>query len=152
WWWNTLLYVDSDGVLNVQYVEPNPFSFFRITSDGPVNDGRWHDVALVFDGSAQTLNVYLDGRPLGSASESSPGAFTVFANYNQVGTGYTQSTPDTPGGWYGFVGQIRNVRIWNGVRTAGQIQQDMTAVFSSTEPGLVADYPLDEGRGTTAYD
>ena len=36
-------------------------------------------------------------------------------------------------------------------RRAGEILQESVSV-SATEPGLTADYPFDEGRGTTAFD
>ena len=55
-------------------------------------------------------------------------------------------------GWYGFVGQIDDVRIWSVARSAGEISQDMTTAPSGTEPGLEADYPFDEGQGLTAHD
>ena len=139
------LYVGTDGRL---YGEWN--SFPLITSTATVADGRWHQVALVADGQSGTLNLYLDGQLVGSDS----GAVQDFGgSFNQIGTGYTATYyPNTNGGWYGFMGQIDDVRIWSVARTAGQVQQDMTTAPSGTEPGLQADYPLDDGQGLTAHD
>ena len=96
-------------------------------SNGTVNDGQWHNVALVIDGEAGTMTLYLDGQLVGSVS-GSPQYFG--GSFNQIGTGYTDDWPATPGGWYGFVGQIDDVRIWSEARTAGQISQDMTTAPS----------------------
>ena len=73
-------------------------------------------------------------------------------SFNQIGTGYTDYWPAAPGGWYGFQGQITNVSIWNVARSAAEVAQDMSAPVNATAPGLVADYPFDEGQGPTAYD
>ena len=124
-------------------------SIFQVTSNAPVNDGRWHNVALVVDGVAQTATLYLDGQLVGSASgsfQSIPGSF------NQIGTGYTDWLAGDTRGWYGFVGRIDDVRIWSVARTAEQIGHDMTTGPSGTEPGLKAYYPFDEGQGRTAHD
>ena len=51
-----------------------------------------------------------------------------------------------------FVGQIDDVRIWSVARSADEVRQDMTTAPTGTEPGLVADYPFDEGQGLTAHD
>ncbi len=114
-----------------------------------VNDGQWHNVALVIDGAAGTMTLYLDGQLVGSVSGSPQ---YLADSFNQIGTGYTDYWPATPGGWYGFVGQIDEVRVWSEARSAGEISQDMTTAPDGTEPGLEAYYPFDEGQGSTAYD
>src|SRR5262249_32542727 len=73
-------------------------------------------------------------------------------SFNQIGTGYTDYWAGAPGGWYGFIGQIDEVRIWNAVRTADEIQLDSAAPLTGTESGLAAYYRFDEGSGTTARD
>jgi len=145
--WDPLLYVGTDGKL---YGELYTGSVNPIASDVAVNDGQWHNVALVVDGAAQTETLYLDGQLVGSVS----GAAQDFGgSYDQIGTGYTVgSWPAAPRGWYGFVGQINNVRIWSVARTAGQVQQDITTAPAATEPGLEADFPLGDGQGLTAHD
>ena len=75
----------------------------QVISNAAVNDGQWHTVALVFDGTAQTMSLYLDGQLIGSVSGSPQ---DIDGSFNQVGTGYTDYWPATPGGWYGFQGEI----------------------------------------------
>ena len=79
--------------------------------------------------------------------------FSASPSYDQIGTGYTDhSDPSTPGGWYGFRGQIDDVQIWSMARSADEVRQDMTTALTGTEPDLDAYYPFDEGQGLTAHD
>ena len=126
-----------------------------------VNDGAWHEVALVVDGASETESLYLDGQLVASATG-------YFYNYgytsNQIGTGYAGGyynyyygyyvdyDPATTTGWFGFQGKISNVQIWSTPRMAGEILEDIAAPVSVTSTGLTADYPFDEGHGTTALD
>ena len=99
-----LVYVGGDGRLYAGIPGVSP-----ISSDATVNDGRWHHVALVLSNTFQAL--FLDGQNVGSTSSFFLGSG---GPYNQIGTGYTDSSePFTPGGWYGFRGQIDDVRIWS---------------------------------------
>ena len=93
--------------------------------------------------------LYLDGRVVGSGS----GGYVYGDSFDQIGTGYTNpADPSTPGGWYGFRGQIADVRVWSTARPADEIDQDMTTAQAGTEPDLDAYYPFDEGQGLTAHD
>src|SRR5206468_844501 len=98
--WVPVLYVGTDGKLYAGSYDVASFSTFQVTSQAPVNDGQWHNVALVVDGVAKTATLYLDGQLVGSAS----GTFQYIAgSFNQIGTGFTNFWPATPWGWYGFV-------------------------------------------------
>jgi Concanavalin A-like lectin/glucanases superfamily len=153
----SMLYVGTDGRLYGGSYSSSSDSAEQVVSSSAVNDGLWHSVALVIDGASGTMTLYLDGQLVGSVNGSPP---ILQPSEDQIGTGYTgidyfylnDSAPATPGGWYGFVGQIADVRIWNVALTAGQVEQNITSAPVGTEPGLEADYPLDEGQGQTAYD
>jgi hypothetical protein len=133
-----LLYVGSDGDL---------YGLGQKSSQ-TVNDGRWHHVALVL-GLDQQPTLFLDGQIVGSASGGVPSG----ESYDQIGTGYTDaSDPATPGGWYGFRGQIDDVRFWSMARSPDEVRQDMTTALTGAEPNLDAYYPFDEGQGLTAHD
>ena len=142
--WVPALYVGTDGKLY-----GDVWSLPQVSSYDVVNDGRWHQATLVVDGTFGTQSLYLDGQLF----EIARGSVSDFGgSYDQIGTGYTDGWAAAPGGWYGFTGQIAEVRIWNESRTGGEIQQDLTNPPAATEPGLEADYPLDDGQGTTAHD
>ncbi len=147
--WVPSLYVGTDGRLYGGSYDPYNYSLVQITSNSTVNDGQWHNVALVTDGVAQKISLYLDGQLVGSASGLGQ---TIDGSFNQIGMGYTDGWPATPGGWYGFVGQISDVSVWSGARSAGQISQDATTALTGTEPGLQAAYTFEEGQGYGAHD
>ena len=67
----------------------------------------------------QTLSLDLDGELVGS-SNGLP--YDYYANFVQVGTGYTAGYPNALDGWFGFGGQIDEVRIWTVARTAEELQ------------------------------
>ena len=65
----------------------------------------------------------------------------ITVSFDQIGTGFTEPEmatepwPATPGGWYGFVGQINDVRVWSEARTVGAISQDMITAPSGSRAG-----------------
>ncbi len=142
--WVPALYVGTDGRLYGTLWEYN-----QVVSTVAVNDGQWHSLALVVDSASSTVSLYLDGQLLGIGSGSTS---DFGGDFNQIGTGYTNGWPNTSGGWYGFVGQIDDVRIWSEALSASQVEQDISTPPAATTPGLVADYPFDDGEGLTASD
>jgi hypothetical protein len=54
-----------------------------------------------------------------------------------------------PPGWQG---KIDEFRVWNVFRTADQIKANMRVILKGNEPGLVAYYKFDEGRGLSSAD
>ena len=64
--WDPEIYVGTDGRLYAGAYATALASGEQVTSPGPVNDGRWHEVALVIDGQSDTMTAYLDGRLLGT--------------------------------------------------------------------------------------
>ena len=147
--WVPALYVGTDGKLYGGSYDSTTSTIDQVISNAVVNDGQWHNAALVIDGTAQTMTLYLDGQLIGSVSGTPQ---EIEDSFNQVGTGYTDYWPAAPGGYYGFQGEITNVRIWSVPRSAGEVAQDMSSAASNDSPGLAADYLFDEGQGLTAYD
>lgn len=56
------------------------------------------------------------------------------------------------GGTNFFVGDMCEVRLWDHVRTVGQIEQNMRRALIGNEPGLLGYWPLNEMTGSTATD
>ena len=88
-----MLYVGTDGKLYGGWNVGNSASSIQVTSNAPVNDGQWHDVALVVDGAAQTATLYLDGQLVGSASSQ-----YITVSFDQIGTGFTEPETGTAPG------------------------------------------------------
>jgi len=106
-----------------------------------VNDGQWHHVAGVYDGSTKYL--YVDGNLDASVSASGSidnSSYQVYIGENAQATGRH------------FDGKIDEVRAWNVARTATQIRENMHLTLAGNESGLVSYYQFNEGSGTTAGD
>jgi hypothetical protein len=124
----------------------NNVNALRLTGNGIVNywwgndlaivtgdiSGAWHHVAVTYDGT--TRSIYLDGVLSGS---DTPGANNVpFSNNLTIGRTWTSEY---------FNGSIDELRIWNVVRTQGQIQDNMNCSIPGGKPGLVANYNFNAG-------
>ena len=147
--WDPEIYVGTDGRLYAGAYATDLGSGEQVISAGPVDDGRWHEVALVIDGQSDTMTAYLDGQLLGTV----PGTPEFYqGSFDQIGTGYTEYWAAAPTA--GTASWARSTTCGCGARrgTAAEIGQDMTTELSGDEPGLEADYPLDEGQGVIAYD
>ncbi len=106
-----------------------------------VNDGNWHYIAGVFDGSKKYL--YVDGSLDASVSVTG----TISLNSKEVEIGANSD-------WSGrnFDGQMDEVRIWNVARDSTELQDNMDTVLTGNETGLVAYYKFDVTSGTWLYD
>jgi hypothetical protein len=98
---------------------------------------------------------------LAGAYDGEQGAWLLFRNGVQVAPAPAAGAGDAAGAvtveeeWAigrSFAGQINNARLWSVARTAGEIRQDMHRRLAGDEPGLVGDWPVDEGSGDTVYD
>ena len=98
----------------------------------------WNHVAATYDGTY--YRAYVNGQLILSTNCTAIPYSTPFRYIGTVDK-YT---------W--FPGRMDEIRIWNIVRTASQIQSAMWRPVLSTESGLVAYYRFDEGGGITAYD
>lgn len=111
------------------------------TTSAPLNVGEWQHVAAVFDASASTMNIYVNGidQPVTlNGSQTSINSTTL-----AVGIGARNATSATY-----FDGQIDDVRIWNIARTQQEIQDNMCqALDRALEPNLVGCWNMNEGTG-----
>ncbi|XXF80006.1 LamG domain-containing protein [Myxococcaceae bacterium GXIMD 01537] len=107
----------------------------------PGDLGQWVHLAGVFDGSNWTL--YRNGEQIGQAPAS--GGLAAVDKPWAIGA-------RGGGGERFYDGGIRDVRFWQGARTASQIQAEMNSTLRGDEPGLIGYWPLNEGEGTTAKD
>ncbi|HXB59359.1 MAG TPA: choice-of-anchor Q domain-containing protein [Candidatus Acidoferrales bacterium] len=112
------------------------------TSKVPTN--AWTHVAVTYDGTNKLF--YINGALGGTTNRPGP-LYSGDSATSPLYLGRQGTVCDCNF----FNGKISEVRIWNYVRSASQIQADMN--FSSgSQPGLLAYYHLDEGGGTNAYD
>lgn len=107
-------------------------------SDNPLQAGKWYHLAFTCN-SAGEANLYVNGENVVS------GSFTMSADLTAGGADYGFSIGQVPNFMWGsrpFDGYMSEVRLWNVVRTANQIKENMLNVDPST-PGIVAYYKFD---------
>ncbi|MEB3340848.1 LamG-like jellyroll fold domain-containing protein [Okeania sp.] len=112
-----------------------------IVSTKTLNDGQYHHIAFVKDGSA--LKLYIDGQLEGTTTDTT--------------TGNTQNNSPLFIGNRGgvanhFKGKVDELRIWNVARTEAEIQDSLNATFTGNETGLVGYWNFNNDSGTTATD
>jgi hypothetical protein len=106
------------------------------------NDGQWHHVAAVYDGSY--LTIYVDGVQIGGMA---PQSGSVDDTGYPVRIGYYAGDPD----WF-YDGTYDEIRLWDDVRTVDEIRANMYKELSGSEAGLVAYYRMSDGSGTALTD
>jgi gliding motility-associated-like protein len=114
--------------------------------NGPINgsilDGTCHHVAVSKD--QDSLRFYVDGQPIGQRALVGPVDAATPAQSMLIGT----DGPDP----YPFKGTIGQVRVWQEVRSAAQIQASMGFSIVANTPGLFGYWELNEGTGQLATD
>jgi hypothetical protein len=126
----------QDGVLGAFRVFGNRT---LVSSPTAVTAGTWHHAAYTFDVTNNQL--WLDGVMVAS-SANAPDERTPTTCW----LGTLDGTRDL------FKGLIDDFRVFNVVRTAGQIGMEATGTFSSSDAGLVLDLPCNENAGDLVYD
>jgi len=150
--WTPAIYIGPDGVLNAQmFYSTNGVT--PISSPIVVNDGKWHHVAVTYDGSNEVL--YLDGGSLGtiaSLTQAPNGASIIY----QLGTGFSQVWPDGNGAWYPFTGLIDEATIYSRALSAAEVQSIVAAgtygkcdPVAALNPGALNFPTIIEGQSTT---
>ena len=101
----------------------------------PINDGRWHHIALVRQGVKAIL--YINGEVVSSGTSNGV-ANVSNGGYMYLGT----STCGTR-----INGSFDEVRLWNVARSADSINAAMRRTLDPNTPGINAYYDFDQGVG-----
>lgn len=104
----------------------------------------WHHVAVTFRADLNVLNLWLDGQHIRYMQV--PGHSTTG---NSLPLEIGRNGPITGKYW---MGRINDVRIWNVARQGANISADYGTPLNAPQPGLVANWRLEEGSGSTATD
>ena len=108
-----------------------------------VTDNQWHYIV-----GAINLNTGLWGISVDAVPE----------NFQMSGTGVSLDNPDDLkiGGSFStsdaYVGEVRDVTIWNKELTGQEVIDNMSACLTGAEADVVAHFPLSRGFGTEAID
>ncbi len=123
----------------------------QLAAGGNYRDGRFHHVAVTYDGSNEVL--YLDG----SVSAVSAGFIqqSYATNYwYQLGTGWTDGWTNAPGGWFPFTGVLDEVSYYNRALAPAEVVDIYVAASGgkcppTTGPALVHRYSFNAAADTT---
>ncbi len=102
----------------------------------PVVD-EWYHLAMSYDGI--TLRLYVNG--IEEASQAVANGIDITPSEFYIG-----SSQNNTNYWNG---QIDEVRIWNAVRTANEIRENMHLTLKDCPTGLLAYYQMNDGTGST---
>ncbi len=111
-------------------------------SPSSYNDGLWHHLALVKEGSSTNqIHLYIDGVLIISGTDTLPMS-TENTEFGKINNTINNVFSDY------YSGKLDEVRIWNTARTQTQIQNNINNNLAGTETGLTAYYNFNQG---TAY-
>jgi hypothetical protein len=106
-------------------------------------DGAEHQISLTWDNTSGDWEIFVDGSSVASGTGIAAGQ--TIAGGGTIVLGQEQ---DTLGGGFDsaqiFDGTYYGVRIFNDVRTAIEISNNVFTDVSSSEPGLIADWQMDD--------
>jgi hypothetical protein len=140
------LYVGSNGYLYAQmfWGADTP-----LQSAGAVANGAFHHVVVTYNGATEVL--YLDGLEAGSTSFSQEGYGDTY--FYQLGTGWTDGWPATPGAWYPFTGDVDEPSLYARALSASEVASLFHAGAAGKcappgGPALVHRYSFNETAGS----
>ena len=115
----------------------------NISSTNYPNDGNWHHIAAV--GNGTNITIYMDGVAVGSPGGTTTTNYGSSAYSAKIGGGVW----DESGG--SLTGPILKTGFWNRPLSATEIANLASGYYTyiGTESGLIAGYNLDEASGET---
>lgn len=111
----------------------------RSTADIVLN--TWMHIAVTY--SPTEMKMYINGVEDATVAVTSP----MVASDQSLSIGEGAMWKDRR-----FTGKLSDLRFWNVVRTPAEIAAAMSASLEGTETGLVANWKMDEGTGSSVVD
>ncbi|MBU1984184.1 hypothetical protein KJ815_07230, partial [bacterium] len=112
---------------------------------GPIHDGEWHHVVLVFDTAAHVAELYLDGELKAWQ--------TLLGTLRNTNESVRLGAVLDGGGLGSFLdGRLDELRFWNTARRGKQAWCLKDVTLLTGTPGLTSYYRFDEGSGSTTAD
>ena len=121
--------------------------FESVGHTASITDGSWHHVSAVYDATADTIELYVDGVASGSPTDVSGLTVSQFANTENLLIG-SDSLAANPS----LNGMMDDVRIWSEARTAEEIADNFDKSLSGNEANLEAYWKFDAVNGPTITD
>jgi hypothetical protein len=141
-----LLWLGDDGkriILKTASSFPSWDESTNNTASENISLNQWHHLAFVVDNSSLT-NIYIDGV---LSAITSPQAIGLPTDFN-IGTFYGSTDTNA----FNFVGIMDEIRYWNTVRTASEINANKNIELIGNEIGLKAYWNFNDGSGKRLSD
>jgi len=116
-------------------------TFTQVTAPSMVPLHTWTHVAAVLDSG--TMNLYVNGQLVASARSPGPPSVAAAVPFALGG-----AIPDGQNLCCFFNGALRQARAWSRALSATELQTYASQTLTGSEPGLLADWPLDDGLGS----
>src|SRR3990167_8670411 len=115
----------------------------NVSSASEFDDGIWHHAATTFSTATKVLEIYKDGVDDGGATNTfgivDSGDALLLGKRSDLGTNL-------------YIGKLSDFRLWNDIRTAGEISTNYQSRLVGDEAGLAGYWKVDEGTGTSLDD
>ena len=122
------------GTLNLYVYDSSGNTTRYSTNAGVAITGSWQHYAIVFTAASHTIQFYKDGSPI-TSNMNAEAATSIRDNNQPFLIGYADNV-----GY--FDGLIDEVRIWNDVRTSGEISSNYNKELVGNEANLAAYWKL----------
>lgn len=116
------------------------------TPNGTVKLNQWQHLALTYDTVTSEAHMYLNGIDQPLQMVTPPMGPLISNSAREIVIGNIKT------GAQAFQGCIDEVRIWNSIRSATEIEEWMEKNIPDNQPGLYGYWKFDEGIGDTAFD
>lgn len=144
---NYFMRLDSSGKAAFVYAASGPTFHTWTSTSAQASAGTWVHIAFTYTfGTGSSIVCYVNGSSVAGSWTSGTGNSAVAANTEvlQLGCIHSVSGADEL-----FDGLIDEVRIWNVIRTSGEISANYQAELSGSESGLAAYYPFETSIKTS---
>jgi hypothetical protein len=133
------VFLNSSGQIDISSADASGEQHI-ITATGVVPLDQWTQVTAVFDRTAGTMSIYINGvLAMTGALRTTPA----------VDNGYPVTIAGQQEGFYAFEGSLDDVRIFSNAQDATQIAGNYQTALTGTEAGLQLYLPMNEASGAT---
>ena len=138
--------IDSNGKLRILWHNGQ----INLTGSTDLRDNTWHHIALVRDISNSKFYAYIDGANEIITGHDSAGDNETFTATHRIGA---DNSPN-PNNFHGMIDELQ---IWNIALTPTMIVESLVQQYTylmppANNPGLIANWHMDDGSGTVATD
>jgi gliding motility-associated-like protein len=134
---------NANGALSVM-IERNWSWELATTANNVITLNNWQHVAASYNASTKVIKIYVNGVLVHTFTRSQTFApdFNTYDFKIGYNNGQGNGSPSRT-----FAGNIDEVKVWNTVRTDGEVSSNYSTELIGNENGLIAYYKFDQGIG-----